>query len=419
MASAKDPCLEDKERGAVMESATSVPAPHWRVWDVVAELKSKNDSRYQSASREVASVLEEWAHRWAGNPAFGSLLNKRMLLKETEESIIAIQYLLEYLSSITVDDETKTTEFTLVDLCCGKGIFSMLLIHMAARSSTSPICRPLAMIRQCILVDRATPKDIDWSHLSDNAPANSGVELQIWDSCNIHDEVFTDRLQSVPGKEKCPFLCLAPCCLPRVARQNKTNTKSAHKKQKMAEREYTIEINLYEAENMQKARKEAMMKRTQALGERATKKDPSLAKCSVCDNMGHRWRDCPTLPSDEEEQIRILKEVTLHKAPCWKCGTIGHVQSNCPSTQTTRKPVKILPPTQTISVTNVLSFPDPFGQYCTLLATTIQLPEKEGSLEIQEAILSGKDHNIDTSKKNDDKRNWNAKRKSKYIIATR
>ena len=68
---------------------------------------------------------------------FRGLLAKKSLLHEIEESVVALDLLLAWLArrprvdAAAADDDASRV--TVVDLCCGKAIFSGLLAHLAPR----------------------------------------------------------------------------------------------------------------------------------------------------------------------------------------------------------------------------------------------------------------------------------------------
>ena len=123
--------------------------------------ETKNEKCYKELAGECATILRQWGKRWAGNGSFQSILNKTSLLHEVEESVVAIEWLLEWLleSDTGNDNDTNDNEITVVDMCCGKGIFSMLLSYLAARDTA--VCKPLKRVSRCIMVDKATSKQIN------------------------------------------------------------------------------------------------------------------------------------------------------------------------------------------------------------------------------------------------------------------
>jgi len=482
-ASNKDGSLLLNER--TQRNEQNLPCSHWKVWSAAEALSSGGNSSLLKESRisaqikyndinqmnmqcteitpkkrtqalqvlahEASVILREWGHRWAGNNEFQSILNKSSLLHEVEESIIAIHFLLEWLSlqdkqsptggindintspeyiiaskdhSIPKNDvggkTTKDNGITVVDLCCGKGIFSMLLSYMAAR--LSPFCYPLRHITMCIMVEKETEQTIKWEHIHrTNEDALPGITslaripIKIWGGCNIHDENMLSKLEGLPGKlavvgihlcktlgPRCvglynclgaaaPFLCFAPCCLPRI-----TNRKANG----------IIKINLFETNANRKNRDKDKRMRDQALGMGRQK------LCFICQSRGHRVRHCPSLPVEEEERKKKLKHAAMN-APCWRCGVIGHTKANCPSSQMSSKPSVRSVPTIDIDVSSLSSFSATnFGLYCERLASAIQIPHDCGKVEVVDIPLSGTSfHGHGTDCTNT--------RKSKFIVTER
>ena len=480
------------------DNSNQPPFPFWKVWSAataidvggtsplarVSDDDSKNLSHRKSPSdsdegsnhsrissieygplcEEVACVLRGWGHRWAGQNSFQSLLNKSSLLHEVEESIVAIQSLLDWIKGVlrregsndachdrkiqqlnkSAVSEGKDSqrnlirEITVVDVCCGKGIFSMLLSYLAAREND--VCRPFHIIKRIIMADKITSKKVNWQHIDvtnddvltftacvkddhlseenkihDKTVAGvinfARVPIEVWGGCNIHDDNFLHKLLSLHeilalvgihlckhlgprlvslfntlGKDTAPFMCLAPCCLPRLNRRSSGDC--------------SIEVSLYESEGDRTDREKATLLRDRALG-----RDTRNA-CFLCKDRNHRGRDCPSLPLDEPERTRIVRAAAA-VSPCWRCGIIGHQKVDCRSEQVSTRPTLRKAPAVTISVSNVLLEKNPFGYYCKILSEAAQ-----GRIEIRETkLVSDASHDQD--------KNWNGKRKATYILAQR
>jgi hypothetical protein len=229
------------------------------------------------------------------------------------------------------------------------------------------------------------------------------------------------------GPTICPFLVLAPCCLPRsVIRQSKLKSNLVIKNKKSS-----IEIRQYETpderENRKiaKIRRDAAMLRGKGRGEKknaniirpVTRGDQAIVILSHDD-------DNDDDDDDDDDSSNAANEC------CWKCGEYGHVKADCPSKQSTGKPQLILPPQLILDVSDVFLKREeerPFLSYCNLLKSSIQ----RSNILLEETDLNNK-HDDDTkndnnkSKKHSNKNknknqnqtnNWNNERKSVYIVA--
>ncbi|OEU18485.1 hypothetical protein FRACYDRAFT_268324 [Fragilariopsis cylindrus CCMP1102] len=229
------------------------------------------------------------------------------------------------------------------------------------------------------------------------------------------------------GPTICPFLVLAPCCLPRsVIRPSKklrSNNLVINNKKKSS----TIEIRQYETpeerenRNIAKIRRDAAMLRGKV--GRGEKKNANIIRPVT---RGDQALAILSHEDDDDDDDNSSSNAT--NECCWKCGEHGHVKANCPSTQSTGKPQLILPPQLILDVSDVFLKREeerPFLSYCNLLKTSIQ----RSHVLLEETDLKN-NHEDDTknennkSKKNSHKNknkhqanNWNNERKSVYIVA--
>lgn len=366
---------DDDQEQRTTSAQEDIPFSYWRVWKAVTALETDGmtttmpNSCYDDTIAQVVSILRLWGQAWAGKPGWQSLLNKPSLQHEAEESIVALYHLHEWL--LTRDD--KEEPLIVVDVCCGKGLFSMLLSYMMGSFWKSD-----ASITRIIMLDKMTSKDVSWSHVhgaNKTASEENRPSMELWEGCNLHDyDIVLSRLQGLEatlalvgihlcktlgpscvslangcGPKKCPFLCLAPCCMPRLVTTKKAKSRC-------------IPVNLYENEQERKNRLDAMKRRNEAL------RRGRHGECYLCAGQ-HRVRDCPQLPMDGEERVSVLQKATA-TVPCWRCGVVGHFKADCPSTLS--RPPRLEPPCVTMNVEGLLQEPQPFGRYCQLIADTVQ-----------------------------------------------
>lgn len=493
----------DGEYAHVFKPTEFAPSPS----SLLADSPSRR--RYGPIAAEAAAVLRDWGKRWPSGGEDGngggeewsglqSFLNKPSLLHEVEESLVVIEALIGWLRMRSGgDSDGRRPDVTVVDLCCGKGVPSVLLSHLAARSSSSECCAPLRLVRRCVMTDKIVEgrgnkggKDdgVDWSHVRrtnvDVKRVSEGgedelfatVPIEVWGGTNIHADGFYDRLRSLVaseggndsgvlavmgihlcgmlspravglfnalGPDRAPFLCLAPCCLPRHARKKRNRAESGApcraveglKKEaasaetvsdggeSRSERDVAgdvISVDLYETDEERAARAEAVRLRNRAM---RRNNGGGAHRCYVCSAPGHRARDCPTLPFDDgPERVRLLREAAA-KLPCWKCGKLGHQKADCPSGQQSSRPELPRPPQVDLDVSRCREAEEPFHEYCKLLAGTAQRG-KRGRAELRATSLEGPHKNCvvvggGNSGKESLRDNWNRARKANYIVVCR
>ena len=369
----------------------------WHVWKTADRLERNGltlspESNYAPETntttqliKEVIVILRQWGNEWAGRNEWQGILNKSSLLHEVEEAIVTLGFLVDHLKRMDADSE-KIDPITIVDVCSGKGIFSLL---------ASYIFRDNTQVVKIIMLDKAK---IKWNHVdivNESARKERRPAIETW-QCNLHEtDDVVKQLESLNtplamvgihlcktlsptcigivnslDPTICPFFILAPCCLPRAVLKRNTGQKSI------------IEVRQFETPTEKESRIAAKKLRDAAM----TRKPPAR-------------------PISMGDQLGISSNNAL--APCWKCGMLGHVKADCPSTQTTGKPQLIKPPLMEIDVSNVLHSERPFDAYCTLLSSSIQRKH-----------INIIDTGLTNERAQHQKGNWNNGRKSIYIVSS-
>jgi Methyltransferase domain/Zinc knuckle len=416
--------------GTTTNTTTAIPPyQYWQVWKAATKLEkngisSPSKEQYRSTTVQVVNILRQWGDMWAGHSAWKSVLNKTSLEHEVEESIVALYHLHEWLQS-----RVERDCITVVDLCCGKGLFSMLLSYMVGLYWND------CGISNIVLLDKAVA--IDWHHIhaaNENAAHENRPHLDLWKGVNLHKyDPLLDRLLGLNtplalvgihlcktlspsavslvhglGRSICPYFCLAPCCVPRVVTS----------KYMTAERRQ-IAIYQYESPDERSQRLNSMAQRDRAMGR------DRRSLCYICKTEGHRVRDCTTLEklcdSDRRQRLRDA----ARWIPCWQCGNVGHFKADCPSG--TSALVRVEPPTRYWDIESVLTSSQPFEQYCQVLAESLQ--SELSTVVVHDTGLENDKqsrglvavHHNDVADDHDGTENefscWNQGRKGIYIVA--
>lgn len=381
----------------------------WRAADRLAATMP-----FHTLTPAVTEILRHWGTQWADNDTQQNLLNKANLLHEVEESVFALGLLMEWLDSPSFKNNYEMID--LIDLCCGKGICSLLASYLFANDTR---------IASIVMMDKPDNAQdgsgsLDWSHVG---TANAFAEMDNRPLIITHKENLfeTDKIvnwlskKEVPiafigihlcknlsptfigianalGPSKVPFLCLAPCCLPRVVVQSRKKPKNR------------LEVAQHELPLQRQARLRADQLRRNARKRHSS----STRKCILCESTEHTVGQCSRLASySDSEQVSIFQRAS-ELEPCWKCGEIGHQKKDCPSTQASNVPALIRQPVFQKDVSHIMHTANPFAAYCGLLSTTI---ERESVLVVESEVQKTESSLLDHGT------NWNRDRKTIYIVA--
>ena len=451
---------------------------------------------YRTTTVQVASILQKWAFTWAGQKHWTSVLHKRKLLHEVEESIVALYHLHQWMCTKTTttavesspvsqqqqrQQQPQPASFIAVDVCGGKGLFSLLLSYMASEFwYVNNPTTPLWALEKIILLENAT--NVKWDYIEEanervggNAAgggttttlaADSTVipQIEIWANTNLHnyDDLLTrfqklckqaDATDNVPlalsgihlckmlspslinlanglGPVNCPYLCLAPCCMPRMV--TSTSQQSCR----------TIPIQLYETPDERFHRMDHNRRKLSSRRGRT---------CFLCHSKQHWVRKCPQMQGKSiEEQDDIVARAAA-KTPCWNCGVVGHLKPDCPTPEERIK--TMVPPTIDMDISQIYeSKTEKYEKYCKLLAEVLETSSKQRLLcqpvnsnyhqseewkdECYEKEPMAKkpknssndgvgfktrvvESGLTTSGSHPQEGNWNSRRKSIFIVATR
>ena len=389
----------------------------WVIWKAIVQLEKnglssdlpiKNETH--ALTHQVIAILKQWANQWAGRPEWQSFLNKSSLLHEIEETIIVLHSLLKWMNNKSNSDKT----ITIVDVCSGKGVFSMVASYLFVHD---------LRVSKIVMLDKAI---INWNHITavnETAAEEQRPVIESWNGCNLHQvDTVVDRLEALKtplclvgihlcklltptcigivntlGASICPFLCLAPCCLPSVVTKVLKKTKGDNSSKSTCN--HVIEIYQNETKQERTTRTQAKQRRQDAVQRR-----PTIA-CFLCQSMSHPIHRCPSLPVDEKKKKVVFVQASK-LVPCWKCGEVGHFKIDCTSTQPSLKPTLIKRPIVCMDVANVAESSKPFDTYCELLTATLQ---RKNVQLIETGLITDRQHQEE---------NYNGGRKSIYIVAT-
>lgn len=325
--------------------------------------------------QQVLRLLNRWGME--NKTKRRQIVCKRSLKHEIEECLPALQHLNDWRRG-------NRGTFVAVDVCGGKGVFSLLLKELTV---TEPSWKTEgATLDKVILVEWA--ENIDWGHLECEAPGD--IQAEVWRKCNVNDiDEVVDRLLQESnsrlvltgihlcgqlslsflsivnglGADRCPCFCLVPCCMPKEVLKNKPTDDRI--------RPAMLYVHTREDKNSRSVRIDIERRRL-TLRKKLTKESP---------------------------------EGTLY--PCWSCGRFGHRKAACTDPLTFR----IAPPVLSLDVSRILRDPSPCTAYCKLLMTSL-----DGDWENRRLWETGI---ISLEGLKQPESNWNRDRKSIYLVASR
>ena len=183
----------DAEESSDDEVVTSTAASHFmspeasdadfREWLVNEVSAAPGFSVYSRAFEGAVSAALEWRRRFRGNPGlWRRIFKKGRFVKELTETAPIIDAVLNLVESTTLADGEQ---FTIVDLCCGKGFLSMTL---------SELLDP-RKVERCVLVDKAWPRSgsslevlphqMNWEHIYGHHFDTDGARVGYFESWPI------------------------------------------------------------------------------------------------------------------------------------------------------------------------------------------------------------------------------------------
>ncbi|KAG7358823.1 hypothetical protein IV203_015412 [Nitzschia inconspicua] len=387
-------------------TAPKASSSEWIIWKAAdsLELKAKNDFFYPDLTLRVIRILrQEWS-QFVGLADWRPLLNLRTLQCSLEESIIAIALCEESMATL------KLKEYIAVDVCAGKGLYSLLLSFL----------RP-PHLQSIVMIERAA---INWHpiHAANNIH-DGRPRIEIWEKTNIHDyDNILERLLNLPFHlvvtgihlckqlspafcglvnglgGKCLMACLAPCCLPRICSNHKGTLDRMDKDQVEDFKDILVlPVRLGDMINGRTTNK-CMKRRIQdkdilsfkpTVAPVYSKSDNNSLWCYFCHDPGHALQSCSLLRelcSEKQIQVRLAAQVTT---------------SDCPIAVVRTRSMTKLSSLVALDLSLVFQEPmgsdtSPFKRYCEILSTSLQhrsmvkvvdVPLENSSVHQQESLF--------------------------------
>jgi len=433
----------------------------WHVWKVADHLEhsiidnnnddndndNDNNTNYlypasKKLIRSVISILRTLGKQHNGKKDWQGILNKSTLLHEIEESIFAIHFLERelFLSSSsplkTTTAKKSQEEIIIVDMCSGKGVFSLLCSYIFRRQKRIISNDELYddsggggdyNIRKIIMLDNNP--DLNWDHvgatnqfaIKDNRPI-----VECWSRCNLHQiDIIVDRLSQEVQVEKPQLkeeeksssfssslsatsnnnntpvlavvgihLCktLSPTCIGIVNALGPTIcpllvlAPCCLPRSVIRQSKSKVKVLPNKRNSPNGGGCVIEVRRYETPEERGSRKIATIRRdAAMVRGQGRREGKTETRPMTRGDQaVAILScddasdrsnysDRVNNSMICWKCGEFGHVKTDCTSKQLTGKPQLILPPIIALEISDIfLKREQPFLAYCNLLKTSIQ-----------------------------------------------
>lgn len=177
--------------------------------------------KYEKLVSDILVVLRHWSDRWTGQAEWQSFLNRKSFCHEVEEAVVPIYEVIALVEARHSRDSATAVEspavLDVVDLCCGKGFFAMILSYLAPQY---PLLEKY--IRRIVIVEKNT--DIKWNHIdacntdvreaeaiataaaaatgpvedrSERLAVLARLHIEVWPDTNVHSEEFERKLLGV------------------------------------------------------------------------------------------------------------------------------------------------------------------------------------------------------------------------------
>ena len=306
-----------------------MPPTEWHVYRAISNLprtelinSAAARQKYLKVIENVIAVLNSWARRWCGDSNWQSFLNRKSFLHEVEEAIVPLTSLIEY-TQLAAHNSVQV-ELVVMDMCCGKGFFGMILTYLA---NFYPLLK--SMVKRIVCIEKNT--DVKWSHFKEanldfelNCSSNISSDLyacipiDIWENTNIHSEAFEYKVlnYNVDGvcnkNESEVGSKLAGVSCAKIMRRTEVFLVGIHLCRRLSSR--FIELNNLLMNNVTSA---------------------SLAGSILAPCCLPRFGDQIYI----RRKLNILNYKTYqsfqndnmvwNKDMCWKCGSLEHVKADC------------------------------------------------------------------------------------------
>jgi hypothetical protein len=383
----------------------------WNLWKVADALEKKamDKSFYPELTKRVVHILRLELSQYVGRPEWRSLLDQRTLQYALEESIVAIALYEESMATLQYCNRKHIA----VDVCAGKGLYSLLLSY----------CRP-SNLESIVMIENAA---IHWHHI--HGANNTMLEekygrrphIDIWEKMNLHEhDTVVSRLLELPYplvltgihlcqqlspafcglvntlESKCLMSCLVPCCLPRVANIPITVPKYQEAEDKP---ETTVslssEFNDTSTYRIRQKHVQKGQKSNQLFHQRSIS-----AWCFLCHDPRHLVQGCSLLQQlPEHEQIQILQAARV--ASISRQNNLENYECYCPTVVVRAGPKDKICPLWTLDLSTIFQETtgsetdnwnrhgpktNPYEGYCRLLSTSLQ---DRSFVKVIEAPLDG------------------------------
>jgi len=181
--------------------------------------------KYTQLVADIGDVLQSWSKRWVGLSEWQSFLNRKSFCHEVEEAVVPIYEVIMLVEQREMVRQSAGSVvppvLDVVDLCCGKGFFAMLLSYLAPKY---PLLE--RHIRRIVIVEKN--RDVKWDHIhacnvdvvaatTDTDTSVKGGEdavtsvlarlhIDVWGNTNIHSEEFERRLLDIHRGSHCSVM---------------------------------------------------------------------------------------------------------------------------------------------------------------------------------------------------------------------
>lgn len=287
----------------------------WSIKKAIKALAKSSlvESRFGELLSEILAILQDWSDMWVGVPKWAHFADFKGFLHEVEEALLPLSIVIDCCVQRSARISADHSSIVVIDLCCGKGMFGILLSALATK-------RPVIAQHVGGIVMAEKQTNIRWEHIEyANAaaqdPTNTEfkVPITVWKGINIFSDDLSYAIRSKIRQLDSPSVCGSAVLV------------GIHLCRRLSSR--FIEL----ANSLEARRVCAAVLAPCCLpcfGGPDSRRPISIPSCPTPDSA---FKSPEQLAQKKTSRLDIIFKT------CWKCGVFGHRREECVADTLDRK----------------------------------------------------------------------------------